>query len=161
MWIWIRRALVASLLLATAALLAGWAALRGSVPAYDGELALPGLSAPVSVTRDALGVVTIDAANRADMARALGFVHGQERYFEMDLMRRLSAGELAGLLGERALPVDRSNRMHRLRARVAGALPTIVGPEASVLAAYTEGINAGLGALAYVVSAARRPNARR
>jgi len=148
MWIWIRRALVASLLLATAALLAGWAALRGSVPAYDGELALPGLSAPVSVTRDALGVVTIDAANRADMARALGFVHGQERYFEMDLMRRLSAGELAGLLGERALPVDRSNRMHRLRARVAGALPTLVGPEASVLAAYTEGINAGLGALA-------------
>ncbi|MFN7293850.1 MAG: penicillin acylase family protein, partial [Lysobacteraceae bacterium] len=115
MWMWIRRALVASLLLATATLLAGWAALRGSVPAYDGELALPGLSAPVSVTRDALGVVTIDAANRADMARALGFVHGQERYFEMDLMRRLSGGARAGRLGGRALPVERGDPRRRRR----------------------------------------------
>ena len=85
---------IALLLLAILLLLvlAAWWAMRGSLPALDGELALPGLSAPVTVTRDALGVVTIEAANAVDAARALGYVHAQERYFEMDLMRRTAAG---------------------------------------------------------------------
>jgi penicillin amidase len=61
--------------------LTAWWLMRGSLPTLDGELALPGLSAPVTVTRDALGTVTIDAANATDAARALGYVHAQERWF--------------------------------------------------------------------------------
>ena len=110
---------IALLLLAILLLLvlAAWWAMRGSLPALDGELALPGLSAPVTVTRDALGVVTIEAANAVDAARALGYVHAQERWFEMDLMRRSAAGELAALFGPIAVDVDRQHRVHRLRER--------------------------------------------
>ena len=68
------------------------AELRGSLPQLDGERALAGLSAPVRVERDALGVPFIRGASRADVARALGFLHGQERFFQMDLMRRKAAG---------------------------------------------------------------------
>ncbi|HEX6861625.1 MAG TPA: penicillin acylase family protein, partial [Thermoanaerobaculia bacterium] len=69
--------------------------LRASLPQLDGTRSLPGLSAEVTVERDGLGVPTIRAANRLDAARALGFLHGQERFFQMDLMRRKAAGELS------------------------------------------------------------------
>lgn len=145
---WIRRGLLALLAMALLLVLGGWLALRGSVPTYDGSLALPGLSAPVSVKRDARGMVDIEAANELDMARALGFVHGQERFFEMDLTRRVAAGELSALVGAPALKLDRTNRQHRLRARIEASLAGITGPKAAALAAYTEGVNAGLASLA-------------
>ena len=140
---------IAALLLAIVLLLVltGWWLLRGSLPALDGELALPGLSAPATVTRDALGVVTIDAANAVDAARALGYVHAQERYFEMDLMRRTAAGELAALFGPVALDLDREHRMHRLRERTRARLALIAGDQMPQLRAYAEGANAGLAAL--------------
>lgn len=144
-WIW--RGLLAVVLLVVASLLAAWWFLRGSLPTLDGAHALPGLSAPISIQRDALGVVTIDAANETDAMRALGYVHAQERYFEMDLMRRVPAGELSALFGGRALDVDRRNRMHRMRARVDASLATIAGERLPQLQAYTEGANAGRSAL--------------
>ncbi|HAI59995.1 MAG TPA: penicillin acylase [Xanthomonadaceae bacterium] len=144
---WIGRGLAALLVLAGLLALVVWLLLRASLPHYDGELALPGLSAPVSISRDASGMVDIEAANEADMARALGFVHGQERFFEMDLTRRVAAGELSALLGERALETDRRNRLHRLRARSAASIEAIAGSRIDVLRAYTEGVNAGLSAL--------------
>ena len=104
-----------------------WWLLRGSLPELDGELALPGLSGPVTVQRDALGVVTIDAANETDAMRALGYVHAQERYFEMDLLRRTAAGELAELFGPVAVGVDKEHRIHRFRARVEADLHSILG----------------------------------
>ncbi|MFZ7097069.1 penicillin acylase family protein [Luteimonas dalianensis] len=137
--------LIAALLLL--ALLAAWLLLRASLPALDGEHALAGLGAPVQVERDALGVATISAASAADAARALGYVHAQERWFEMDLMRRSSAGELAALFGELALDADRERRRHRLRARIRERLPEIAGERMGELAAYAEGANAGLAAL--------------
>ncbi len=124
-----------------------WGLLRGSLPQLDGDLALPGLSAPVSIERDALGVVTVQAANEADMARALGYVHAQERFFEMDLMRRSAAGELSELFGAKALPMDKRMRVHRLRARSQENLGTALGDKRAVLEAYRDGVNAGLAAL--------------
>jgi len=140
---------IALLLLALVLLLviAGWWAMRGSLPALDGELALPGLSAPATVTRDALGVVTIDAANADDAARALGFVHAQERWFEMDLMRRTAAGELAALFGSIAVDTDREHRVHRLRERSRERIAEIAGDQMPELRAYVDGANAGLAAL--------------
>ncbi|WP_139369281.1 penicillin acylase family protein, partial [Xanthomonas axonopodis] len=91
---WLGRLLLGIGLLVLAASLGLYLLMRGSLPQLDGDSALSGLAAPVSVQRDRLGVVTIDAANQLDAMRALGYVHAQERYFEMDLMRRAPAGEL-------------------------------------------------------------------
>lgn len=144
---WLLRALCALLLVTLAGVAAAWLLLRGSLPHLEGQPPLAGLSAPVAVQRDVLGVVTIDAASEADAARALGYVHAQERYFEMDLMRRSAAGELAALFGPRALELDRGRRMHRLRTRVEGNLHGFAGERLPQLQAYAEGANAGLAAL--------------
>ncbi|HEY9142700.1 MAG TPA: penicillin acylase family protein [Arenimonas sp.] len=141
------RLLAVALILAVVAVFAGLWAMRGSLPRLDGELALPGLSAPVTVSRDALGVVTIDAANEADAARALGFVHAQERFFEMDLLRRSAAGELSALFGDIALDRDRQVRVHRLRARLREHLAETTGDRLPALEAYRDGVNAGVLAL--------------
>ena len=129
-----------------AALVALWMA-RGSLAQLDGQAALPGLSAPVDVQRDALGTATVDAANEADAARALGFLHAQERYFEMDLLRRSAAGELSALFGPIAIERDKVVRVHRLRARADENLATVAGARLPVLEAYRDGVNAGLAAL--------------
>lgn len=142
----VRVAAVCVLVVALAGLAAVWV-MRGSLPALEGEQPLAGLSAPASLERDALGIATVDAANEADAARALGFVHAQERFFEMDLLRRSAAGELSALFGPIALERDREVRMHRLRARTREFLPQVAGERLPVLQAYAEGVNAGLAAL--------------
>src|ERR1019366_4934158 len=82
-------------LFAAAALVYGWWKMRGSLAQLEGDRALPGLTAPVKIERDVLGVPTLTGTTRADVARATGFVHAQDRYFQMDLLRRRGAGELA------------------------------------------------------------------
>ena len=144
---WLLRSLWVVLGLLLVLLLVTWGLLRGSLPQLDGELALPGLSAPVSIQRDALGVLTVEAANETDMARALGYVHAQERFFEMDLMRRSAAGELSELFGAKALPLDKRMRVHRLRAHTQQNLGAALGDKRGVIEAYRDGVNAGLAAL--------------
>lgn len=146
---WLRRILGGLLLLVALLGLALWLALRGSLAQLDGERGLQGtgLTAPVQVQRDARGYVTISAANRLDAARALGFVNAQERFFQMDLMRRNAAGELAALVGEKAVPVDRQRRLHRFRHRAERALAALSPAERELGEAYTAGVNAGLAAL--------------
>lgn len=124
-----------------------WFMLRASLPQYSGSAKLLGLAHTVKVDRDALGTVTIQAMNRLDLTRALGYIHAQERFFEMDLMRRSAAGELAELFGKAALPKDRQIRRHRMRARVKNMLGNLPEDQHSLIEAYCEGINAGLTAL--------------
>jgi len=144
---WIARGALVLLFIFLAVLGWAWWLLRGSLPTLDGELALPGLSAPVQVERDENGVVTIHAANAVDAARALGFVHGQERFFEMDLLRRSAAGELSELFGAIAIEKDKSIRVHRLRARTEANLAAVAGTRMAELSAYTDGVNRGLASL--------------
>ena len=120
---------------------------RASLPRLDGELKLAGLSAPVTVERDALGVPTIRAATRADAARTLGFLHAQDRFFQMDLLRRSAAGELSALFGPLAVEVDKKTRVHRFRHRAGRVIALGTPEERGVFTAYTEGVNAGLAAL--------------
>jgi len=129
------------------ALLAGYLCLRGSLPRLDGELRDPGLAAAVQVTRDARGVPTLTASNRADLAWATGFVHAQDRFFEMDLSRRLAAGELAELVGKVAVEQDRRARLFRFRAIARQVLAQASPEQRALFAAYTQGVNAGLAAL--------------
>src|SRR5438552_12329268 len=122
--------------------------MRGSLAQLDGEGAMPGATAAIVIERDALGIPTIIASSRADVARGLGSVHAQERFFQMDLARRRAAGELSELLGSAAITIDTRTRMLRLRARARRAIEVAVPEELAVLRAYVEGVNAGLNALA-------------
>lgn len=129
---------------------AGWGyfQLRGSLPQLDGARALAGLSAPVKIERDAQGVPRITGATRVDVARALGFVHAQDRFFQMDLLRRRAAGELAELFGQVALPLDRRARLHGFRTTSAKVVAALPPEDRAMLDAYVAGANAGLAALA-------------
>src|SRR5437764_673762 len=129
---------------------AGWYYLqmRGSLAQLDGEGAMPGATAAIVIERDALGIPTIIASSRADVARGLGFVHAQDRFFQMDLARRRAAGELSELLGSAALKIDTRTRLLRLRARARRTIEVAPPEELAVLRAYVEGVNAGLSALA-------------
>ena len=122
--------------------------LHGSLPLLDGSHRLPGVSGPVTVTRDALGIPTIQGRTREDVARATGFLHAQDRFFQMDLNRRRAAGELAALAGRRALPIDREIRVHRFRAEALAAVSRLSPRDRAILDAYTAGVNSGLAALA-------------
>ncbi|HET7562956.1 MAG TPA: penicillin acylase family protein, partial [Rhodanobacteraceae bacterium] len=113
---WIRRIMIALIVIVAITFALGWRLLAGSRPQADGSVNAPALSAPVTIVRDGDGVPTITARNRRDLAYALGFVHGQERFFQMDLQRRAAAGELAALLGPTALAIDEDHRQHRFRA---------------------------------------------
>jgi penicillin amidase len=147
---------IVKLLLAAAAfsfVLAGigffWARtqLQASLPHLDGTRQLQGLSAEVSVARDALGIPTIRGRTREDVARATGFVHGQDRFFQMDLSRRRAAGELAALVGRRAVPFDEDIRIHRFRPTARRALALMTADDRRLLEAYTDGVNGGLSSL--------------
>lgn len=144
---WIFAGLGGILLIVIAAAVWGWWQMRGSLPPLDGERTVAGLSAPVSIERDALGVPTITGTTRADVARATGFLHAQDRYFQMDLLRRRGAGELSELFGAAAVELDKSARLHGFRRLAAQVIAQAEPAERAALTAYTAGVNAGLAAL--------------
>jgi penicillin amidase len=124
------------------------ARVRASLPLLEGERALAGLGAPVRIERDARGVPAVRGQSRLDVARATGFLHAQDRFFQMDLTRRRAAGELAELFGKAALPADREVRVYRLRGVAQRAVAALPPDERALLRAYTQGVAAGLEALA-------------
>jgi penicillin amidase len=128
-------------------LLAGWLFLRASLAQLDGTLRVPALAQHVTVARDALGAPVIEGASRLDVAFATGFIHGQDRFFQMDLLRRVAAGELSELFGVRALPTDRANRLHRFRARAERAVARMTPAELAFVDRYVAGVNHGLETL--------------
>ncbi len=135
---------IAGLLLAFGA----FHALRASLPRLEGSVTAQELSAPVTVARDAQGVATITGRSRADLAWALGYLHAQERFFQMDLLRRVAAGELSELVGPAALEKDKESRLHRFRHRAEAVLAAMTQEERQALDAYVAGVNRGLRDLA-------------
>jgi penicillin G amidase len=119
-------------------------AIRASVPKLEGNTTVPSLSQLVLVGRDANGTVKLGALNELDAMRALGYVHAQERFFEMDLTRRSAAGELSELLGKVTLDRDKEKRLYRFRARLTADFPNLPESQRTLLKTYTEGVNAGL-----------------
>ena len=122
-------------------------ALRASLPDLDGEIPVDGLVAEATIERDGSGIPTITAANRVDLAYATGFAHGQDRFFQMDLIRRQAAGELSEIFGRVAIDTDKRYRFHRFRSRAQGVLARASAGDRTLLAAYTDGVNAGLRSL--------------
>jgi penicillin amidase len=134
------------LLLALVVAVWGWWRIRRSLPQIDGGRNVAGLAAPVIIERDALGVPTIGGTTRLDVARATGFVHAQDRFFQMDLLRRTGAGELSELFGERTLEIDRKHRLHGFRRLAEKILAALPAEQRTILDAYAAGVNAGLAA---------------
>jgi penicillin amidase len=132
--------------LAIAVLGAGLVWLRGSLPQLDGNLEVAGLEAPVEVLRDTDGIVNIRAEGERDAYLALGFVHAQDRLWQMDFMRRKGAGRLSEVVGLETLELDRLMRGLGLY-RTAVANLTRVSPETrAALEAYAAGVNAFIAA---------------
>lgn len=139
--------LVLVLILAAGAILWGRHQLLASLPLLEGTRATSDISATVLVKRDALGIPTIQGSTRADIAWATGFVHAQDRFFQMDLSRRRAAGELSELVGAAALETDRQARVHRFRARARLVVQSGDPAIRAMLEAYSKGVNAGLRSL--------------
>jgi penicillin amidase len=115
---------------------------RSALPQLDGSLSVKGLSAPVSVTRDAHGVPAIEAANLEDLFFAQGYVTAQDRLWQMDVMRRFGSGELSEILGEDTLKIDREQRILGLRTAAKKSLAMASPRDRSYFDAYARGVNA-------------------
>ncbi len=97
------RILAGAVMLVAILALTMWLAVRGSLPQLDGDIVADGLTGSASIERDADGIPVISATTREDLAFATGFAHGQDRFFQMDLIRRRTAGELSKLVGDRVI----------------------------------------------------------
>ena len=143
-WILSTVLVMAALLGLTAAGIMVWSysVARAALPQLDGTLSVRGLSAPVTVTRDGHGIPTIDAASLDDLFFAQGYVTAQDRLWQMDVIRRFAAGEMAELLGPDLLKHDREQRILGLRAASKHAEQGLSARDRSYFEAYTHGVNA-------------------
>ncbi|RSS76660.1 penicillin acylase family protein [Streptomyces sp. WAC06614] len=124
-----------------------WSAdtLRSSFPQTTGSLKLPGLGAPVDVKRDAYGIPQLYGDSDEDLMRAQGFVHAQDRFWEMDVRRHLTAGRLSEMFGSGQVETDAFLRTLGWRQVAQAEYDTKLSPETKkFLQAYADGVNAYL-----------------
>ncbi len=133
------------LLFAASAAAGGWLwlhhALRKALPQLDGQAQLGGLSAPVTVQRDAQGVPSIAAGSLGDMLEAQGYVTAQDRLWQMDMARRLAAGEAAEILGAKLVEHDTVQRVFGFRSTAERIVGTLPPEQLHQIEAYARGVN--------------------
>ena len=146
---WVGRSLLILAAAVVVAIIAAWWAVRGSLPDLNGKLetAKGVLTADVRIERDADGAPAIRGRSFPDVAYGLGVAHAQDRFFQMDLSRRLAAGELAALLGPTLVGQDKSARVFRLREVAKQVIADSTAEQRAWIEAYTRGVNAGLASL--------------
>lgn len=132
------------LVLAVLVVVLGVVTVRRPFPQENGELTLAGLDAPVDVYRDAYGIPHIFASTSHDLFYVQGYVHAQDRFWQMDFWRHTSTGRLSEMFGEATLDTDRFLRTMGW-ARVAQQELEALDPTGlAILAAYADGVNAYL-----------------
>jgi penicillin amidase len=119
--------------------------LRSALPQTEGRIVLTGPEAEIRIERDANGIPLISAQDDNDAAFGLGFVHAQDRLFQMELQRRYGAGRLSEIFGEKALAADRMMRVLGLYRAAEAEIPYLSAEMNRALAAYAAGVNAFLG----------------
>ncbi|RYB92425.1 penicillin acylase family protein [Nocardioides glacieisoli] len=117
---------------------------RRPLPQTDGEASLPGLTASVEVLRDDYGIPQIYADNDTDLMRAQGYVHAQERFFEMDFRRHVTGGRLSEIFGPDTLETDKFIRTMDWRGVAEQEWALLQPSTREALTAYAEGVNAYL-----------------
>jgi penicillin G amidase len=116
-----------------------------TLPKTGGEVTLPGLRAESSITRDSYGVAHIRAASHQDAVFSLGFVHGQDRLWQLEMHRRIGRAELAEILGVPALQTDKFLRTLGVHANAKKIHSNLDAGTQLLLKAYADGINAAIG----------------
>ncbi|HTP71759.1 MAG TPA: penicillin acylase family protein [Burkholderiaceae bacterium] len=139
---WLRGSLwlLAALLLALALAVAVYT--TRAMPMVDGRLQIAGLQQPVTIQRDPYGIPTIKAQNEHDLLFALGFVHAQDRLWQLETHRRIGAGRLAEAFGEPALESDKFLRALGVRRAAAAQWANLKADARAALQAYADGVNA-------------------
>lgn len=143
-WKWIGGIAAALLVLAVLAAGAVYVALRNTVPAASGSLAIAGLSGPVEIQRDREGVPHIFAGSVEDLVTGLGFVHAQDRLWQMEMQRRTGQGRLSEIFGERTYATDVFLRTLDLYGHAERSLAALPDGARKQLDAYARGVNAFL-----------------
>ncbi len=141
---WFLRSIGALILLLALALAAAYGYVWRSLPQVEGQVRLASLKAPVDVVRDAYGIPHIFAGDTLDAAYALGFVHAQDRLWQMEINRRIGSGRLAEILGPGALDTDRFLRTLGVRRAAEANLARLNAETRLLLESYAQGVNAFL-----------------
>ncbi len=145
---WVRRVTAGIAILVSLAVVVtavtGVVAIRRSFPATSGSVTVSGLTGPVIVERDADGVPTIIAETAHDLFLAQGYVHAQDRFWEMDFRRHVTAGRISELFGASELGTDRFIRTLGWRRVAEQELELLDEPARLMLEAYADGVNAWL-----------------
>ena len=132
---------IATLLIVVVMVLGGIVTQRGW-PQTSGTITLTGLRQPVEVVRDRYGILQITADDRHDLFMAQGYVHAQERMWQMEISRRIGAGRLSELFGASTLDKDKYIRTLGWRGAAQRDLDALSSDSKAILEAYAEGVNA-------------------
>jgi len=138
----LRIAMFTVVTLAIVLLLGAIVYIRSSVPSYRADATIPGLRAEVEVWRDSMGVPHVWARSEGDLFRALGYIHAQDRLFQMELFRRTADGRLAEVLGGDLVDTDRFLRTIGLGRVAIENERLLTTDERALLQAYADGVNA-------------------
>lgn len=141
---WLRRLLVTLLILVLVGAVAGTWLVRRSFPVIDGTVVIPGLDGEVIVTRDEAGIPHIRATTSRDLFAAQGYVHAQDRFWQMDTWRHIGAGRLAEMFGESQVETDAFLRTLGFERLAEEAYASATGEAQEALDAYAAGVNAYL-----------------
>jgi penicillin amidase len=141
---WVRRILVLLLVLVLAVGVYGFFLVRRSFPQVNGEVDVPGLSSTVEVIRDPEGTAHIYAATTHDLFFAQGYVHAQDRFWQMDFWRHIGAGRLSEMFGDSQIDTDMFLRSLDFTGLAEQELAALGDEDRAVLEAYSEGVNAYL-----------------
>ncbi len=141
-----KKVLLGLLVLSVVLLLALGLLAASTFPANGGERRVAGLAAPISIERDANGVPTVRASSPNDALFGLGYVHAQDRLWQMEFQRRIGSGRLAEILGPRLIETDRFLRTVGFRRAAESSWPALSAPARAALEAYAAGVNAFLTA---------------
>jgi penicillin amidase len=144
---WFRRLLTLLLLLLVGAALAAWFFAQRVLPQTEGSLALRGARAPLQIQRDENGIPTIRAGSVRDAMFGLGVAHAQDRLWQMETHRRISAGRLSEAFGDGALDTDRFLRTLGVRRAAAAQWAQASPASREALLAYADGVNAVIATL--------------
>jgi len=120
--------------------IAWWLFVR-PLPQVDGTASLPGLQHEVTVERDVWGIPHVRAASLADMAEAQGYVMAQDRLWQMDLLRRVSRGQLSEIVGPAAIPLDKQFRLLRFGPAAERDVNLLDEESRIAIEAYARGVN--------------------
>ena len=141
----LKRIIIAVLVLALIIIGGVYFYLKSGLPVYNGELKFKGLKDEVKVLLDAHAIPHIYASNEEDAYRALGYVHAQERLFQMEMIRRLASGRMAEILGSEMVDVDVFFRTMGIRRQAKKSAIRFQSkgdaPDVKAALAYLEGLN--------------------